>query len=272
MRLTSVTAIHLCVPVVSTAQGAFTVIKSWSVLLLLVGTTAAAQGITGDYILLKDGTEVMSVNITSAGGGRIGGSVSASYKVPFEGTINGRSVAFATKFPDGSSARWAGKIVGTTLNVTLSDPSGEHQELTLIRRGSGWTSQSPLARQWTRKLVGREIARTERTGGGSSGSAVKDMMIAFCDAGRALYQERFALNVAVPGMGGSQTSRDAHAVHWRVISSGTTAAIEISARDEEVFQMGIREGSSGVIQVAAQPMRLRDAGEKCSDPRLHDVR
>lgn len=223
----------------------------------------AMQGIIGDYILLKEGTELMGVTITSVSNGRITGKASVGYTIPFAGTINGQNIAFTTSFTDGTTARWSGRIAGQTLNVTVTDQSGESQQFALVRRGTGWTSQSPLAQQWTRKLVGQEIANTERTGGGSSGSAVKDMTVAFCAAGKAVYNERFALSISVPGMAGGQTSRKADSGRWRVISSGNTAAIEVSGNEGEVFQMGIREGSAGIINVAGQPMRLRDAGRKC---------
>lgn len=239
-------------------------------LFLAASSTAAAQDVSGEYLLLHQGSEVMSVKIRSAGSGRISGEASAaSNSMPFTGTISGRTVSFTTTSPDGTRVRWNGPIYGTTFNATLSDPSGS-QTYAFTKRGAGWTSGSALARQWTQRLTGTVFSRTERTGGGSSGSATKDMSIAFCDAGRALYEERFALSVSVPGMGGGGTSRDAEGARWRAITNGSTAAIEVRTKAGDTFQLGIRAGD-GVTYIAEQPVRLTSAGGKCSHPALLNV-
>lgn len=239
-------------------------------LVVVTSTTASAQGISGEYLLLHQGSEVMNVKLRSAGGGRISGEATAgNNSMPFTGTIDGRTVSFTTTSPDGTRVRWIGPIDGTTFTATLTDPSGS-QTYTFTKRGAGWTSESALARQWAERLTGSVFSRTERTGGGSSGSATKDMSIAFCGAGRALYEERFVLSVSVPGMGGGNTSRDAEGARWRAITSGNTAAIEVRTKAGETFQLGIRAGD-GVTYIAEQPARFTAAGGKCSHPALQNV-
>ncbi|MEW5930834.1 MAG: hypothetical protein AB1941_25515 [Gemmatimonadota bacterium] len=229
-----------------------------------------AQDFTGEYVFAHQGTEVMAIRVDPARGGQVGGQVTAGGNpYPFRGSVAGGKLSFTTTNPDGAVLRWEASRQGDALSVAVSAPGEPAERYTFTRRGAGWSEASPLARQLEQRLTGRSFTFTERTGGGSSGGAVKDTQFSFCPGGRALLEERFVLNVTVPGMGGSETSRRSEPARWRVVAGGGSAGVEFTGRDGEQMQLGIRAGSEpDIVVVAEKPVRLVPAGAKCSDPSL----
>lgn len=231
-----------------------------------------AQDFTGEYVFMQGGTEALSLRVDPPRGGQVAGEVSSGGStLPFRGSVAGGKLSFTTS-EGGAVLRWEAVREGAGLALTVVAPDGERERLVLVRRGAGWSGDSPGARQWEQRLTGRAFTMTERTGGGSSGGAVKDVVFTFCPGGRALLEERFALNVSVPGMGGGETSRRSEPARWRVVTSGGSTGVVFTSRDGEQMQIGIRAGSEpDILIVADKPVRLRAAGARCSDPSLRTL-
>lgn len=242
--------------------------------LLAAALTAPAplrgQDFTGEYVFTQQGTEVMSIRVDPARGGQVPGLFTAGGNpYSFRGSVTGGKLSFTTTSPDGTVLRFQAARQGNALAVTVTAPGETPETFTFTRRGAGWSAGSAGAREWEQRLTGRAFTMTERTGGGSSGGAVKDVTFSFCPGGRALLEERFTLNVTVPGMGGSETSRQSEPARWRVVTSGSSSSLELTSREGEQMQVGIRAGSSpDILIVAERPARLVSAGAKCSDPAL----
>ena len=213
----------------------------------------------------------MALRIRSSSGGKASGEVSSiNATLPFSGTVQNGKLTFTTS-ADGEVIRWEAIPSGNNLRLTMRADNGESQTFALVRRAAASNAGAPLARQWQQRLTGRGFTLTERTGGGSSGGATKETSIAFCPGGKALLEERFALNVSVPGMGGGQTSRNTMGARWRAVSSGNSASVEF-AGEGETFQLGIRAGSQpDILIVGGKPARLYAAGAKCSHPALDEI-
>jgi hypothetical protein len=247
----------------------------FAVILLAAGgaTSAPAQAFHGEYAMFHEGTELMAVRMNPDAGGEITGELSfPGLTVPFTGRVAEGVLRFTTTF-DGQVQRWEATLAGDALRLTMNAASQAPETHTLARRGVGWSTASPLAREWEARLTGRLIRVGERTGGGTHGGAVKDTYISFCPGGKALLEEHFALNVTVPGIGGGRVSRMTEAGWWRVLTSGGHAGVEFSSDGGESFQLGIRTGSEPDILLAAgQPVRLSAAGDNCLNPRLASLR
>jgi hypothetical protein len=240
-----------------------------SLLLAVAPRPTLAQGFTGEYVMFHEGTEVMALRMEPGSGGQVSGELSfPALALPFSGRVAEGVLRFTTTI-EGEVQRWEARPAGDALRVTMSAAGRAPETHTLARRGAGWSADSPLAREWEGRLAGRVIQITERTGGGTSGGAIKNTFISFCPGSKALLEEHFALNVSVPGMGGGQTSRRTVAGWWRVLTSGGHAGVEFSSDGSEIFQLGVRAGSeASILLVAGQPIRLSAAGDRCSNPSL----
>jgi hypothetical protein len=230
---------------------------------MVFGTTdPEKQDTSADFVLLHQGSQVISIRYAARAGGSVAGVVTVlGTDLPFTGRLTGNHLTFQTVAPNGVSGRWDATIAGDRMTVTVTNPSGSERHA-LTRRGVGWSDQTPLAREWTAALTGRSWSQSEGNSS-SSGSFTAQRTVIFCPRGVAQYSASSAINMSVPGVSGSGTGRDADRGTWRVITQGDVAALEVTTATEGTMQLGLRPAQGEMIYLAEQLVRL-GVGGGCS--------
>ena len=225
---------------------------------------ARAQARSGDFVLTRDGGELLAARLSWTADGRVTGTIaSGGAAQPVRGTIAGGRLTLTMQTADGGTTPVTGTLADGRLTLTFTDGAAR-ESFTLERRGAGWSDATLTARRWRARLAGRAVSITERTGGGPSGGATTQRDFAFCPDGVAHLRVSSVVSVNVPGASGSQTSRDTATVRWRELARGAEVGLEITnPRDGEVFQLGLSGGDGAVIRLGEQAARLVEAGGRC---------
>lgn len=211
-----------------------------------------------EYVLIRQGSEILSVRIATMGSRTATGVVTlAGDSAAFEATASGSRFEFTTTAPNGSAIQWGAEVQGDRMTLTLS-AGGASEQHVLTRRGLGWSDTTPLAKRWTATLQGRAILQSTSTTGGSFGGATSRTAIEFCPGNVAVMESNSVVSIAVPGAGGSQTGRESVRGRWRVVTNDDVAGLELISELGR-YQLGIRTGDGSTIYLAEQLMRLGTA-------------
>jgi hypothetical protein len=215
------------------------------------GTTApapsSASEVTGDWVMLHAGSEVLRVRLVDAGAGAVSGTLALmGTPFPFSGTAGGDRVSFTTRSAGGIVGQWQGTVSGDQLSLSLTTSSGT-ERYELRRQGAGWSDAVPLARQWDAALRGRVVAHSAGARDPATGAAV-ETLLHFCGDG--------VLRMEVAGTPGAAMPA------WRVVATADQAAIELSA-PEGIIQVGLGAGTAEGITFAGHPARIVGASAAC---------
>lgn len=231
------------VPVAPQTTGVPTLAQS----LLGGGTVAGASGgVSGDWVMLHAGSELLRVRLHESGGGVTGTLTLLGTPFPLTGTASGGGVSFTTRSARGGVGSWRGSVAGDRLILTLTTAAGS-ERYDLSRQGAGWSDAGPLAKEWDGMLRGKVLAHTAGARDPATGRAV-ETMLHFCAEG--------VLRLEIAGAGGEVQPA------WRIVASGDQAAVELSA-PEGTIQIGLGRVSGSAMVFAGQPARLTGASASC---------